>query len=183
MSLSRRHDRAPSNALPVDGKVTFEGATTITEYAGPAPPAGSGPHRSVHGRSLSLPPVPQHDYRYTIVVYAQGGNFTPPQDLSSPVQGVQLFSFPDYVKTSNLGPLIAGIYYQAEVGTTNVSIPATSSVVSSTLPAAPPTNSSGTSSGPKPTNAGSNSNTGGAMGKAVSGTFLSLAAVLAYIVL
>ena len=137
------------------------------------------------GADYLYSPVPQRHYRYTIVVYAQGGNFTPPQDLSSPVQGVQEFSFPDYVKNSNLGPLVAGIYYQVEEGTATVSIPATSSVVSSTLPAAQPTNSgtSGTSSGPKPTSSGSNSNTSGAMGKAVSGTFLSLAAVLTYIVL
>jgi hypothetical protein len=153
-----------NGAKIADGKVTFEGATTITEYAGPAPPAGSGPHR------------------YTIVVYTQGESFTPPQNLSGPVQGVQEFSFPDYVKTTNLGPLVAGIYYQVEEGTATVSIPSTSPVVSSTLPAAQPT-SSGTSSGSKPTNTGSNSSTGGAMGKALSSSFLSLVAVLTYIVL
>jgi phosphatidylethanolamine-binding protein (PEBP) family uncharacterized protein len=147
------------------GNVTFEGATTITEYAGPAPPAGSGPHR------------------YTIVIYAQGQNFAPPQNLSSPVQGVQEFDFSNYVKSTNLGPLVAGIYYQVEEGTATVSIPATSSVVSSTLPAANSGTSSGTSSGSKPTGSGSNSNTGGAMGKVVSGSFLSLAAVLTYIAL
>jgi len=157
-----------NGAKVTDGKLTFEGATTITEYAGPAPPAGSGPHR------------------YTIVVYTQGENFTPPADLSGPVPGVVQFVFPDYVKNTNLGPLVAGIYYQAEEGTATVSIPATSSVVSSTLPAAHLSSSgtsSGTSSGPRPTNTGTNNNTGSAMGKVVSGSLLTFTIVLGYAIL
>ncbi|KAF9653128.1 PEBP-like protein [Thelephora ganbajun] len=118
-----------NGAKVTDNKLTFEGATTITQYAGPAPPADSGPHR------------------YTVVVYTQGENFAPPQDLSGPVPGVEQFVFPDYVKNTNLGPLVAGIYYQVEEGTATASIPATSSVVSSTLPAAH-LPSSGTSSVP-----------------------------------
>jgi phosphatidylethanolamine-binding protein len=157
-----------NGAKVTDGNVTFEGATTITEYAGPAPPAGSGPHR------------------YIIVIYAQGDNFTPPQDLSGPVPGVERFSFPDYVQNTNLGPLVAGIYYRAEEGTATVSIPATSSVVSSTLPAAQPSSSgtsSGTSSGSRPTSTSTNNNSSDAMGKVISGSFLGLAAVLSYIML
>jgi hypothetical protein len=157
-----------NGATVTNGNLTFDGATTITEYAGPAPPAGSGPHR------------------YTIVVYSQGENFAPPQDLSGPTPGVAQFVFPDYVKNTNLGPLVAGIYYQVEEGTATVSIPATSSVVSSTLPANGPSSSgasSGTSSGPKPTNTGTNNNTGSAMGKVISGSLLGLTAVLGYIML
>jgi hypothetical protein len=157
-----------NGATVANGTLSFDGATTITEYAGPAPPAGSGPHR------------------YTIVVYSQGENFTPPQDLSGPTPGVSLFVFPDYVKNTNLGPLVAGIYYQVEEGTATVSIPATSSVVSSTLPAAQPSSSgtsSGTSSGPKPTNTSTNDNAGGAMGKVISGSLLGLTVVLSYIML
>lgn len=127
----------------------------------------------------------QRDRRYTIVVYAQGDDFTPPQNLSAPVQGVQLFDFPAYVKSTNLGPLVAGIYYQTEEGTASVSIPATSSVVSSTLPAARSSSgaSSGTSSGPRSTSTSTNNNSGGVTGKAISGSFLGLAAVLSYIML
>jgi hypothetical protein len=120
------------------------------------------------------------------VVYEQGANFTPPQDLSGPTPGVVQFVFPDYVKNTNLGPLVAGIYYQVEEGTATASIPATSSVVSSTLPAARPSSSgasSGTSSGSKPTSTTSNTNTGSAMGKVISGSFLGFAAVLSYIML
>jgi len=110
-----------NGAKITDNKVTFKGATTITEYVGPNPPANSGPHS------------------YVIVVYAQGKDFVPPQNLSGPVPGVQPFDFPSYVKNTNLGPLIAGNYFTVEQGNANVSIPATSPVVTSTLPAAKPT--------------------------------------------
>jgi hypothetical protein len=155
-----------NGATVAGGKLTFEGATTITEYAGPAPPAGSGPHR------------------YTIVVYAQGDRFVPPEGLSGPTPGVVPFVFPDYVKNTNLGPLVAGIYYQVEEGTATVSIPATSSVVSSTLSVAPLSSSgtpSSTSSGSRPTNTTSGNNTGGAIGKVISGSLLGLSAALGYI--
>lgn len=124
--------------------------------------------------------------RYTIVIYTQGANFAPPQNLSGPVPGVELFDFPNYVKSTNLGPLVAGIYYQVEAGTATVSIPATSSVVTSTLPAAHSSSSgnpSGTSSGSKPSSTGTSNNTGGAMGKLVSGSLLSVTVVLGYIML
>jgi len=129
----------------------------------------------------------RHAPRYTIVVYAQGTSFTPPDDLSGPTPGVVPFVFPDYVKNTNLGPLVAGIYYQVEEGTATASIPATSSVISSTLPAAHSSSSgvsSSTSSGSKPTStSGGNNSTGGAIGKAISGSLLGLTAALGYIML
>lgn len=137
--------------------------------------------RAIHPSRLAF----SHTLRYTIVVYTQGANFTPPQNLSAPVPGVELFDFPQYVQSTNLGPLVAGIYYQVEEGTATVSLPATSSVISSTLPAAHPSSSgtlSGTSSGSKPTSTGTN-NTGGAMSKVISGTFLGLTVLLSYIML
>jgi len=154
-----------NGAKVVDNKFNLDNAITITEYAGPAPPAGSGPHR------------------YAIVIYTQGENFTPPQNLSGPVPGVELFDFPAYVKSTNLGPLVAGIYYQVEEGTATVSIPSTSPVISSTLPAAHPSSSgtlSGTSSGSRPTNT---SSTGGAMGRVISGTLLGFTVLLNYVLL
>jgi len=157
-----------NGATIADNKVNFEGATTITQYAGPAPPAGSGPHR------------------YTIVVYSQGANFAPPQNLSSPVPGVELFDFAEYVKSTNLGPLVAGIYYQVEEGTATVTVPATSPVISSTLSVARPSSSgnpSGTSSGSRPTNTTTNNNTGGAAGNIITYSLLSLTVALSYIML
>ena len=125
----------------------------------------------------------QRDDRYTIVVHAQGNDFTPPQSLSGPVPGVGPFDFPGYVKNTNLGPLVAGIYYTVEEGTATVSIPATSSVVSSTLSAANSGTSSSTSGGSKPTNTSTSNNSGGAMGNVISGSLLGFAAVLTYITL
>ena len=117
------------------------------------------------------------------MVYDQGDNFTAPNDLSGPTPGVVQFDFPGYVNDTKLGPLVAGIYYQVEEGVATVSIPSTSPVVTSTLPAAHSTGSgtsSGTGSGSKPTNT---SNTGGAMGKVITGSLLGLTIVLSYTML
>lgn len=120
------------------------------------------------------------------MIYTQGANFTPPQNLSGPVTGVELFDFPQYVKSTNLGPLVAGIYYQVEQGTATVSIPSTSSVISSTLPAARSSGTgapSGTNSGPQSTNTSTNKNTSGATGNFVAGSLLTLSVFLGYIML
>jgi len=149
------------------GKVSIDSGTQITEYAGPAPPAGSGPHR------------------YTIVIYSQPDSFAAPANLSTANVGVSTFDFPSYVKDTGLGPLVAGFYYTVEEGTATSSIPATSSVVTSTLPAAksssPAASGSHTGSGASPSGS-SGSNTGGALANSV-GFLLSATAVLGYIVL
>ncbi|KAG6861738.1 hypothetical protein C0995_012743 [Termitomyces sp. Mi166 len=105
-----------------DGKISNASATPIVSYAGPGPAAGSGPHR------------------YVIILYAQPDTFKPPADLSQPT-GVSLFDLNAYVKNSGLGALVAASYMTVEDGTATVSIPATSSVISSTLVAAVPTSS------------------------------------------
>jgi len=97
-----------------NGTVSNSSATAITAYAGPGPAAGSGPHR------------------YVIMLYAQPDSFKAPANLSQPV-GVTLFDVNAYAKDSGLGPLVAATYMTVEEGTATVSIPATSSVVSSTL--------------------------------------------------
>jgi len=123
------------NGVTVTGtNISTDGGVVITAYAGPAPPAGSGPHR------------------YVILLYAQPDSFSAPADL--PVNaGVSVFDFPAYVQASNLGPLIAANYFTVEEGTASFSISPTSAVVSSTL--APTT--SGTASGT--TSAGSTQST------------------------
>jgi phosphatidylethanolamine-binding protein (PEBP) family uncharacterized protein len=107
-----------------DSKVSNVSATAITAYAGPGPAAGSGPHR------------------YVIILYQQPDSFAAPADLSQPI-GVTRMDLGAYVKDSGLGSLVAANYITVEEGTATVSIPATSSVVSSTLAPA----SSGTVSG------------------------------------
>jgi hypothetical protein len=142
------------------GKVSIDTGTQITEYAGPAPPPGSGPHR------------------YTIVVYSQPDSFTPPANLSTANVGVSTFDFPSYVKDTGLGPIVAGFYYTVENGTATASIPATSSVVTSTLPAAKTSSPASTSSGASP----SSSHTGGAISNGV-GSLIGVTALMGYIML
>jgi len=101
--------------------------TAITEYAGPAPPAGTGPHR------------------YVILVYLQPPNFAAPANFSKPNMGVSVFNLGDYVQSSNLGPIIASTYFTVEEGTATVSLSATSAVITSTL--APVTSVGGSGSG------------------------------------
>jgi len=109
-----------------DNKVNNASATAITTYAGPGPAAGSGPHR------------------YVIILYQQPDSFTAPPDLSKPI-GVTRMDLAAYVKDSGLGSLVAANYITVEEGTATVSVPATSSVISSTL--APASSSSGTRTG------------------------------------
>ncbi|KAF8964645.1 phosphatidylethanolamine-binding protein [Flammula alnicola] len=115
------------NGVTVSGStVANSSAIGITVYAGPAPAAGSGPHR------------------YVVTLYSQPSTFTPPAAFSQPNMGVSTFDFNAYVKDSGLGPLVAATYFTVEEGTATASIPPTSAVVTSTLVA---TSSKASSSG------------------------------------
>jgi len=125
-----------------DNKVSLASATAITAYAGPGPASGSGPHR------------------YVFILYKQPASFTAPPDLSKPT-GVALFNLQAYVEGTGL-ELLASTYMTVEVGTATVSIPVTSSVISSTLASAPsgtktgsPTGTTGTTGAVGPTNTNS----------------------------
>jgi phosphatidylethanolamine-binding protein (PEBP) family uncharacterized protein len=126
-----------------DGKLTNASASAITAYAGPGPAAGSGPHR------------------YVIILYPQPESFQAPPGLSQPI-GVTRFDINKYAKDSGLGSILAATYITVEDGTVTFSIPATSSVISSTLIASQPT-STGTNSGTTTTGADGPSNTNGAI--------------------
>jgi len=104
------------NSVTVAGtNVSMNSGLPVTAYAGPAPPAGTGPHR------------------YVILLYTQPDSFTPPTNLSQANTPVSVFNLPDYIKTSNMGALVAANYFTVEEGTATASISPTSSVVSSTL--------------------------------------------------
>ncbi|KAK7466911.1 hypothetical protein VKT23_003975 [Stygiomarasmius scandens] len=105
-------------------EVSNSSATAITQYAGPAPQDGSGPHR------------------YVIILYEQPDSFSAPEGLSQPNTPVDKFDLNGYVKDSGLGNIVAANYLTVEVGTSTVSVSQTSSVESSTL--APISTSSGT---------------------------------------
>ncbi|KAI0811193.1 phosphatidylethanolamine-binding protein [Irpex lacteus] len=107
--------------------VSTTGAVAITKYGGPAPAAGSGPHR------------------YAILLYAQPESFKAPDGLNAPDTPISVFNLQDYVKNSGLGALVAGTYITVANGADNSSIPATSAVVSSTLSAPQPSGSGNSS--------------------------------------
>jgi hypothetical protein len=124
-----RHWLVNGLTIGSDGKISNSSAIAITNYAGPAPPSGSGPHR------------------YCFLLYAQPAAFAPPQDLSQPNVGVSVFNVNDYAKNSGLGAIIAGNYITVEEGTATASLSPTSAVVSSTLPAVSATGTSKSGSG------------------------------------
>jgi len=104
------------NGVTVSGTtLSNTSAIAITEYAGPAPASGSGPHR------------------YVVLVYSQPSTFKAPTAFSQANIGVSTFDFNAYVTDSGLGALVAGTYFTVEEGTATMSISSTSAVVSSTI--------------------------------------------------
>ncbi|KAL0947213.1 hypothetical protein HGRIS_013331 [Hohenbuehelia grisea] len=105
-----------NGATVADNKVANASAVAITQYAGPAPPAGSGPHR------------------YVVILYEQPASFSPPEEFSQPNIGVSVFDVNAYAQNSGLGNIVAATYITVEEGQTTASLSATSAVVTSTLP-------------------------------------------------
>ncbi|KAG9222016.1 hypothetical protein CCMSSC00406_0010381 [Pleurotus cornucopiae] len=93
-------------------------AVAITQYAGPAPPAGSGPHR------------------YAFLLWEQPSTFTAPAAFSQPNMGVSTFDVNAYATDAKLGAVIAGNYITVEEGTATATPSPTAAVETSTLPAA-----------------------------------------------
>ncbi|TFY64361.1 hypothetical protein EVG20_g5964 [Dentipellis fragilis] len=90
--------------------VSVESGLAVTQYAGPAPASGSGPHR------------------YVVLLLPQGPDFRPPQNLSTANVPVSVFNLADYISGSHLGSPIAGTYFTVEEGTATVTPSATSPV-------------------------------------------------------
>ncbi|ORX34585.1 phosphatidylethanolamine-binding protein [Kockovaella imperatae] len=107
--------------------VTYTNATSITDYAGPAPPGGSGPHR------------------YVFMVYYQPDSFQAPANLSTANTPVSTFFVSQYVQESGLGALVAATYMQVENGTPTGTIPATTAVDTATIGQSTSSGSSGSS--------------------------------------
>ncbi|CAL1703726.1 unnamed protein product [Somion occarium] len=147
--------------------VSTEGATVITSYAGPGPAAGSGAHR------------------YVVLLYSQPSTFTAPEGLNAPGAAVEKYNFDDYVKNSNLGPLVAGTYFTVEEGTASATVSSTAAVVTSTLPVATASGTSGSTSGsgsgaPSPTSTGSSQSNGAKGSKVFSVEVLLIAFALGF---
>lgn len=124
--------------------VSTSSGVAITDYAGPAPAQGSGAHR------------------YVILLYTQPDNFTAPDGLDQPNVGVSVFNLADYVKSSNLGPAVAGTYITVEEGAASFTPSSTAPVVTSTLPAAHSTTSGSSTAPPSPSASGSGNQSNGA---------------------
>lgn len=130
-----------------DNKLDTGSVVAVTNYAGPAPPPGSGAHR------------------YTILLFTQPAEFISPAEFG-PDAGVATFTLSTYLSDSKMGPLVGGNYFTVEDGTSTVSVEATSAVESSTLASDSPSSSgSGTQtssgSGSAPSASGGNSEDGG----------------------
>ncbi|CAD6893712.1 unnamed protein product [Tilletia controversa] len=122
----------------------------VTRYFGPAPPAGSGPHRYMH------------------LVVAQPSNFRAPSELSQPnTPLVTDWNLSDYFKEANLGNVVAASFMIVQEGETNattvttVATPDTASI--SATAAALETKFSGTSGSTTaaPTGSSGSGNSGG----------------------
>ncbi|KZO95154.1 PEBP-like protein [Calocera viscosa TUFC12733] len=146
---------------------TLDNATAITNFAGPFPAAGSGPHR------------------YCLFLYAQPASFTPPSDLNAP--GTPLannWDFAGYVNSTGLGPLVAGTFYTVEQGTDSTSIPAIPTIVTSTLSLAQASlTSTKASSGSTPSGSGTTSGKSGALSNVANAVGVMAVAVLASVAL
>jgi hypothetical protein len=144
------------NGVQVSGStVSNTSAVGITGYAGPAPPAASGPHR------------------YVVVLYNQPASFQAPADLSAPGVPVSTFVWADYVKNTGLGSLVGATYFTVEEGTATVSISPTSPVVTRTLPAAASSSGSKVSTGTP--SSGTSTSTNGAITLSNGGHVAALA--------
>lgn len=78
--------------------------TCSTDYAGPGPAEGSGPHR------------------YTLLVYRQPESFQPPANLSTAGTPLSTMLLRPYVEETGLGELVAANYIQVENGQATVSV-------------------------------------------------------------
>ncbi|KAG1800782.1 phosphatidylethanolamine-binding protein [Suillus plorans] len=131
-----------------DHSVLTHAGVEVEQYRGPTPPSGSGPHR------------------YVILLYAQQfPTVSPPQGFHILHNNPGFCHLADYVKASNIGPLIAGTYFTVEEGVATFTPSPTSPVVTSTLLA------SG-SSGPSASTTGSVAQHNGAFSS--SGNYLTI---------
>lgn len=113
-----------------DHTVLTHGSVQVEHYRGPSPPSGSGPHR------------------YAILLYAQQfPTVPPPQGFPIPNNDTGFCHLTDYVKASNIGPLIAGTYFTVEEGVATFTPSPTSPVVTSTLLASGPSGPSASIAG------------------------------------
>ncbi|KAE8229264.1 hypothetical protein CF326_g5770 [Tilletia indica] len=137
----------------------------VTSYMGPAPPAGSGPHRYMH------------------LVLAQPSGFRAPADLSQPnTPLVTDWNLSDYFKEANLGPIVAASFMIVQEGQTTASTVTTAAEpntasISATAAQLETKFSSGASSTAAPTGTNTAGGSGGNTGAAVSSVHIGVLGV------
>ncbi|KAK0525948.1 hypothetical protein OC834_002556 [Tilletia horrida] len=136
----------------------------VTRYFGPAPPAGSGPHRYMH------------------LVLAQPADFRPPADLSQPnTPLVTDWNLTQYFEQANLGPIVAASFMVVQEGATNATtvtaVPTPDAASISATAAALETKFSGTASATSAPS-GSATNKTGAAGPSAAADIRGWAALL-----
>ncbi|KAE8269534.1 hypothetical protein A4X09_0g2818 [Tilletia walkeri] len=137
----------------------------VTSYMGPAPPAGSGPHRYMH------------------LVLAQPSGFRAPADLSQPnTPLVTDWNLSDYFKEANLGPIVAASFMIVQEGQTTASTVTTAAEpntasISATAAQLETKFSSGASSTAAPTGTNTAGGSGGNTGAAVSSVHVGVLGV------
>src|SRR6267154_4276283 len=115
-----QNDSSSSGCPSLDVSIDSSEAVVINDYISPQPPANTGLHR------------------YAILLYPQPDSFSPPANLSSPIDGIDLhFHLKDYA--SSLDQPIAGMFFEVQA---NVTIPPTSAVVTGTSSLTPSVSSS-----------------------------------------
>lgn len=119
--------------------INYTDGTTITEYAGPAPPAGSGPHR------------------YAFLLVQQNQDFAAPQAYSQKNTPVGAFDYKKYITDAKLGQIVAANYFTVEEGTATATLSQTQAVDTASI-------SGYTGAAAIPTAVGSNNGTAGAAG-------------------
>ncbi|GJJ11997.1 hypothetical protein Clacol_006235 [Clathrus columnatus] len=114
------------NGVTINGNsINFSNATNITDYVGPNPPEGEGAHRWK---------LVDFYFSYVFVLFAQPKSFTPSNDLATPGQPLGPMDITQYINNTGLGPLMAGMYFDAQKGISTVTVSPTSPVITSTLP-------------------------------------------------
>lgn len=91
LPANQTKDQANVTFIPTDG-------TIITDYTGPGPIVGTGPHR------------------YAWLVFQQKWDFVAPADLSTPGTPAGHWNVTDYVQQSHLRDLVAARWFTVENG-------------------------------------------------------------------
>lgn len=82
--------------MSIDSAFSNTSAVAITQYAGPAPPTGSGPHRYAFSQVIFSLDKTDCGGRYAFLLWEQPSTFAAPAAFSQPNMGVSTFDVNAY---------------------------------------------------------------------------------------